>query len=183
MKKRLFALSLLVVLVGVGCLGRAIKEGVYGATGASGRARSIQSVKVNLANYDAVKVEKFSDDTQGLGNTAFLAAIPERVTEQIVTKTYMERQGGKVLRITGRLINYDTGTTTDKIAGPMEQAICRVQLIDAASGDVLGIASCDARAKSSVRKGPEELADGMGKGIADWIIENDSRGARPEEED
>jgi hypothetical protein len=34
-----------------------------------------------------------------------------------------------------------------------------------------------------VRKGPEELAEGMGKGIADWIIENDSRGARPEEKD
>ena len=182
MKKNLCLLSLLVVLSGAGCVGRVIREGVYGATGAGGRARPIQLVKVNLADYDAVVVEPFSDDTDGLGNTAFLAAIPEKVSEQIVSKTYMERQGSKVLRITGRLINYDTGTTTDKIAGPMEQAICRVKLIDASSGNVLGIASCDARAKSSIRKGPEELAEGMGKIIADWIIENDSRGGRPEKE-
>jgi hypothetical protein len=65
---------------------------------------------VNLADYDAVKVENFSDETQGLGNTAFLAALPDKVTEQIVTKTYLTHQGGKVLRISGRLINYDTGT-------------------------------------------------------------------------
>ena len=183
MKKRLFVLSLLSMMVGVGCVGRAIREGVYGSTGAVGRARSIESVKVNLADYDAVKVENFLDDTQGLGNAAFLAALPGKVTEQIVTKTYLERQGGKVLRVSGRLINYDTGTTTDKIASPMEQALCRVELIDAASGDVLGIASCDAKAKSSIRKGPEELAEGMGKIIADWIIENDARGPRPEEKD
>ena len=182
MKKKLCLLGLLVILSGTGCVGRAIREGVYGATGAGGQARPIQLVTVNLADYDAVTVEAFSDDTQGLGNTAFLAALPEKVTEQIVSKTYMERRGSKVLRVSGRLINYDTGTTTDKIASPMEQAICRVQLIDAASGNVLGVASCDARAKSSIRKGPEELAEGMGKIIADWIIENDSRGERPEEE-
>ncbi len=181
MKKNLYLLGLLIVACSAGCLGRAIREGYSGATGASGRPRSIQSVTVNLANYDAVVVEPFSDDSQGLGNEAFMAALPAKVTEQIIQKTYLRQRGSKVLRITGRLINYDPGTTTDKIVGPMEQAVCRVKLIDAASGDVLGIASCDSRAKSSFRKGPEELAEGMGKVIADWIIEHDSRGSRPKE--
>ena len=160
-----------------------ISEGYHGAKGASGQARQLQAVTVNLSDYNAVEVEPFSDDTGGLGNEAFLAVVREKVTEEITTKTYLRRQGSKVLRITGKLINYDPGTTTDKIASPMETALCHVKLIDGASGGVLGIASCDSRAKSSVRKGPEELASGMGKIIADWIIEHDSRGARPEEKD
>ena len=183
MKKKLCLLSLLIVACSAGCIGRAIREGYYGAKGASGRARPIQLVTANLADYDAVVVEPFSDDSQGLGNEAFMAVLPAKITEQIIQKTYLRYQGSKVLRITGKLILYDTGTTRDKITGPREQAVCRVKLIDAASGDVLGEASCDSQAKSSIRKGPEELAEGMGKVIAEWIIEHDSRGARPEEKD
>ena len=122
MKKNLYLLGLLIVACSAGCIGRAIREGYYGAKGASGRARPIQSVTVDLADYDAVVVEPFSDDTQGLGNEAFMAVLPAKITEQIIQKTYLRHQGSKVLRITGRLINYDTGTTTDKIASPMEQA-------------------------------------------------------------
>ena len=182
MKKSMYLLSLLVAMGSVGC-GRVISEGYHGATGAKGRAQSVQLVTANLSDYDAVKVDSFSDDTAGLSNSSFLAVLPAKVTDQIVEKTYLGRQGAKVLRVSGSLIVYDTGTTTDKWADPMEQAICQVKLIDAASGDVLGIARCDSRAKSSVRKGPEELAEGMGKAIAEWIIEHDSRGARPEEKD
>ena len=182
MKKNLYLLGLLIVLTGVGC-GRLISEGYHGAKGAGGQASQIQAVRVNLSNYDAVVVESFSDDTEGLGNEAFLAVVSTKVTEEIITKTYLKGQGSKVLRITGSLILYDAGTTTDKWADPMEEAVCRVQIIDMASGGVLGIAKCVSRAKSSVRKGPEELASGMGKVIADWIIEHDTRGARPEEKD
>ncbi len=183
MKKNLYLLGLLIVACSAGCLGRAIREGYSGATGATGRARPSQSVTANLADYDAVVVEPFSDDSQGLGNEAFMAVLPAKITEQIIQKTYLRGQGSKVLRISGKLILYDPGTTTDKIVGPMEQAVCQVKLIDAGSGDVLGIASCDSRAKSSFRKGPEELAEGMGRVIAEWIIEHDSRGARSEEKD
>ena len=178
----MYLLSLLVAMGSVGC-GRVISESYHGATGAKGRAQSIQLVTADLSSYDTVKVDSFSDETAGLGNSVFLAVLPTKVTEQVVEKTYLERQGSKVLRVSGSLIVYNTGTTTDKWADPMEEAICRVKLIDAASGEVLGEASCDSRAKSSVRKGPEELAEGMGKTIADWIIRHDSRGARPEKKD
>ena len=114
---------------------------------------------------------------------AFLSVVQHKVGEQIVKKTYLSAGGTRVLKISGKLIQYDTGSTTEKIAGPMEEAICAVKLIDRASGKVLGIANCTGRAKSSVRKGPEELGEGMGKAIASWIVENDTRGARPEDED
>ncbi|NIA07395.1 MAG: hypothetical protein GWP14_07150 [Actinobacteria bacterium] len=182
MKKKLCLLSLLGVLVSVGCLGRVIKESYYGATGATGRVNVLQNVKVDLSRYDSFSVEQFSDAMEGQGNMAFLAVVEKKVAEIVAKKTYLNATGTKSLKISGSLISYDTGTTTEKIAGPMEQAICRIKLIDADSGKVLGVADCLSRAKSSVRKGPEELGEGTGKGIAEWIIKNDSRGARPEEE-
>ncbi len=183
MKKNLRLLGLLIVACSVGCLGRMVREGYHGAKGASGRARPIQSVTVNLADYDGFVVEPFSDGMEGQGNMAFLSVVQHKVGEQITKKTYLSPGGTKTLQISGTLIQYDPGTTTEKIAGPMEEAICLVKLIDRASGKVLGTANCTGRAKSSVRKGPEELAEGMGKAIAGWIVENDSRGARPEEKD
>ena len=65
----------------------------------------------------------------------------------------------------------------------MEEAVCRIKLTDKSSGKVLGSGDCYGRAKSSLRKGPEELAEGTGIGIAEWIIKYDTRGERPEEED
>ena len=183
MKKRLFLVSLLVVLVGIGCVGRVIKESYYGATGASGRPNVLQSINVDLADYDSFRVEQFTDGMEGRGNMSFLAVVEEKVAQEIVKKTFLNSVGAKTVRISGSLISYDTGTTTEKIAGPMEEAICRIKLIDGSSGKVLGVADCLSRAKSSVRKGPEELGEGTGKGIVTWIIENDSRGGRPEEEE
>ena len=182
MKKNLFLLSLLAAVSVFGC-SRVIKESYYGATGATGRAKPLQTVSVDLAKYDSFKVEEFSDGMEGQGNTSFLGVVEDEVAQEIVKETYLERRGGKTLKITGELIAYDTGTLTDKVAGPMEEAVCRVKLIDADSGKVLGSSDCYSRAKSSVRKGPEELGEGTGKAIAKWIIEHDSRGARPEEED
>ena len=182
MKKKLCLLSLLVVMSVAGC-SRVIKESYYGATGATGRFQALQSVTVNLADYDGFLVESFSDGMEGQGNMAFLSVVQHKVGEQIAKKTYLSAGGTKILQISGKLIQYDTGSTTEKIAGPMEEAICSVKLIDRASGTVLGTANCTGRAKSSVRKGPEELGEGVGKAIASWIVENDSRGARPEEKD
>jgi hypothetical protein len=53
--------------------------------------------------------------------------------------------------------------------GPLDEAICRVQFIDAANGAVLGEANCTGRVKSSVRTGPQELAKGVGKAIKKLI--------------
>lgn len=183
MRDYIQALSLLVVVSCCGCIGRAFNEGYYGAKGATGRAEPLQSVYVDLAKYDAVAVQPFSDGMEGYGNKAFLYSVEEAVKYRIIAKTHLDSHGDKVLQVSGALIHYDTGTTADKIVSPMEQAICRVKLTDKSSGKVLGMADCISRAKSSFRKGPEELADGMGKAVAKWIIEHDTRGARPEEED
>ena len=176
---------LVMALIIVGCVGcsRIIKEAYYGATGATGRINELKEVKVDLAKYDGFEVQPFSDGMEGRGNTAFLAVVQAKVSEEIIKKTYLGTGGRNVLQISGELISYDTGSTTEKVAGPMEEAVCRIKLVDKSSGDVLGIGDCFGRAKSSARKGPEELAEGTGKGIAKWIVKYDSRGERPKEKD
>ena len=140
-------------------------------------------MKVVLAQYDGFEVKPFSDRMAGRGNRAFLATVQGKVSEEISKKTYLGTGGRNVLQIFGELTMYDPGTTTDKIVGPMEEAICQVKLVDKSSGKVLGLANCISRAKSSIVKGPEELAEGMGKAIAEWIVKNDTRGQRPKEKD
>jgi len=145
---------------------------------------AIQEVAVDLADYDSFIVEPFSDGMGGSGNRSFLAEVQQKVANRIIEKTYLTSEGKTVLRISGELIQYDEGSTTDKFVSPMQEAVCRVKLYDNSSGKVLGTANCTSRAKSSFRKGPEELAEGLGKAIADdWIVKHDSRGARPEEKD
>jgi len=172
-------------LIIVGCVGcsRIFKEAYYGATGATGRVSELQQVRVDLAKYNGFEVKPFSDRMEGRGNAEFLAEVEAKISEEIIKKTYLGTGGRNVLQISGELISYDTGSTTEKIAGPMEQAVCRITLVDKSSGEVLGTGDCYGRAKSSARKGPEELAEGTGKGIAKWIVEHDSRGERPKEQD
>jgi len=176
---------LVMALIIVGCVGcsRIFKEAYYGATGATGRVSELQQVRVDLAKYNGFEVKPFSDRMEGTGNTAFLAVVEAKVSEEIVKKTYLGTGGRNVLQISGELISYDTGSTTEKVTGPMEQAVCRIKLVDKSSGEVLGTGDCLSRAKSSARKGPEELGEGTGKGIAEWIVKYDTRGERPKEKD
>lgn len=176
---------LVMALIIVGCVGcsRIIKEAYYGATGATGRVSELQEVNVDLAKYDGFEVKPFSDGMEGRGNAAFLAVVEAKISEEIIKKTYLATGGTNVLQVFGELRTYDTGSTTEKVTGPMEQAVCRIKLVDKSSGEVLGTGDCLARAKSSARKGPEELAEGTGKGIAKWIVKYDTRGERPKEKD
>ena len=93
MKKKLCLLSLLIVVGGIGCVGRVIKESYYGATGATGRVSELELVNVDLAGYDGFVVEPFSDGMEGQGNKSFLAMVQQKVSEQIIKKTYLSSGG------------------------------------------------------------------------------------------
>ena len=182
MKRTLCLLGLLLGLTSVGC-SRIASESVHTTRGATASATALKAITIDLADYDSFVVKSFSDGMGGMGNASFLAAVPGKVSDRIIEKTFLTRGGARTLCISGELIQYDEGSTTDVIVDPMQQALCRVTLSDESSGAILGVANLDSRAKSSFRKGPEELADGLGKGIADWIIKNDTRGPRPQEKD
>jgi len=62
--------------------------------------------------------------------------------------------------------------------GPLEEAVCEVQLVDKASGEVIGNATCVGRSTATVNQGLDKKAQGLAKAIVDWIKSN-----RPEDDD
>jgi prophage DNA circulation protein len=57
----------------------------------------------------------------------------------------------------------------DQVFGPFEEVVARVELVDKASGTVLGVANCIGRSNTSVNKGVNKKAEGLSKAIAIWI--------------
>jgi len=187
---QLMACLLLTAMLG-GC-SRGIKESVYALTGSTGKAVVLQGRETagTLArSYGAVRVEPFASDVGDNCPPEFLARLPAAIQEQLryrdrsfgetVTVKASEELGpfftgpaDKVLVINGRVIQYDIGGTVDKVAGPLDEAICRVQVSDSVSGAVLLEGNCTGRVKSSIRTGPRELAEGVGKGIRDMLKPN-----------
>jgi hypothetical protein len=168
-----------------GC-SRGISEGVYAFTGSSGKSTLIQGDPAKVAlltqQYGTVKVEPFSNDVGNRCPDQFLNELPLAIQKELLYRdpSVKESLSGKkaeelgpfftgpaekVLVIKGKVIQYDIGGVVDKVSGPLDEAICRVQLVDEASGELLAEANLTGRVKSSVRTGPAELAKGVGKAI------------------
>lgn len=192
-KLMILVLALLVVACQSGC-SRGLKEAAYGITGSSGRPVYLSGNKSQVSGvthkYGGFEYEPFTNDIGALCPPAFLAALPGALDEELryrdrslsETLTFKEKEElgyflvgpiDKKLRISGRVIQYDTGTNIDKILGPMQEAVCRVQIYDAQSGNLLVEANCVARAKSSVRNGPQELAEGIAKAVKKMLEPDD----------
>lgn len=184
----MIAVSLLILSVWSGITGctRSISEGVHALTGSSGKFVFIQGNK-ELASqlagqYGAVQVEPFQNDVGEVCSQEFLDRLPETITEdlQYASRSITDKVKGvskeeigpfftgpadKTLVIKGRVIQYDIGGVVDKAAGPLDEAICRVQFVDGRTGTLLAEGNCTGRVKSSVRTGPQELAKGVAKAI------------------
>jgi len=168
-----------------GCT-RAVSEGYYGLTGASGKATLLTGDPDRLGRvtreYGAVRVEPFANEVGDICPPTFLEALPGAIENELryrdrsLTDRVKGRQKeelgpfltgptDRVLLIKGRIIQYDVGSTVDKVAGPMDEAICRVQFLDAASGTLIADANLTGRVKSALRTGPQELAAGVAKSV------------------
>lgn len=172
-----------------GC-SRGIKEGLYAVTGASGKATLIMGRQDDLgafaSRFGSVSVEPISNDVGDACPSEFLVALPPAIEKELQyrprsltekIKGVDEAEAGpfftgpadQTLILRGRVIQYDTGSIEDKALSPLDEAICRVQFIDAASGTTLAEANLTGRVKSSVRTGPQELASGVAKALADLL--------------
>ena len=180
-----FCLLMILGLLGPGC-SRGIKEGLYAFTGSSGKAALISGSPDQLAllttQYGSCQVKPFSNDVGQICPPEFLDQLPPNIEKelQFQSRSFTETIEGKdeeevgpfftgpnekYLLITGRVIHYDIGDLADKVISPLDEAICRIQLVDPTSGDTLTEANITSRAKSSIRTGSQELAHGIAKGI------------------
>ncbi len=173
-------LALILVTCGMisgGCYSRIIKEGYYGATGSSGHyillAGDEQQFRELSFTYGAVQMGSIENTIDGACPLEFIQYLPEEVPKELLKeegsgdekKPFLHGPTDKKLLITGTIIHYDEGKLLDKVVGPLEEAVCRLQIRDAQSNTLYAEANFVSRAKSSVRKGPKELAAGIGKAI------------------
>jgi hypothetical protein len=184
------------VAVGSGCLGTAASQAYYGATGASARYFEIRSLggSTSLDRFEMVTVEPF-DAAPMLGiippefPPEVRAAIIRRLTEMRVFKRVGTGPAGAAgLLIRGKFVDFDTGGSALRAVGfgvnPFLTA--QIEIVEASTGRVLGIAMVTGTVKSAVRTGPQEVSDGVGKAVKGLFerhhtkIEEDHGGPRPE---
>jgi len=184
-KFRLTVILMTCAFISGGCTSRIIKEGFYGATGSSGHyillAGDEEQCRALPSSHGAVQMGSIQNMIGDACPTRFTQYLLERIPEELQKedkdegkkkeesgeekKSFLRGSANKKLLITGTIIHYDEGKLLDKIVGPMEEAICRLQIRDAQTNTLYAEANFVSRAKSSVRKGPKELAEGIGKAI------------------
>lgn len=174
------AFSMLLVPLS-GCYGTAAKQVVYAVMGAEGKFYELKTVDPHrLATYRSIRVEPFTNELGARVPAGVLAEVNDRTPEAIAESTLFYPDGNP-LRVRGTIIHYTGRSGLEgsvmSIVGSSEECVCRVQLLDGESGDLVGEAVCWGAVKSAIRRGSGELGTGVGKGVAKWI-----RKRLPEEE-
>jgi len=169
------AMAMMAALVAPGCVSTAAKQALYGVTGASPRYYEVKSLggPTSLDRFKAAGVEAF--DTSPM-----LGAVPGSFVTQVqaavvgkLAETRMFSSVGKAapgadgLLIRGKFVDYDPGGSALRAVGfgvdPFLTA--QIEVVDAASNQVIGVAMVTGTVKSAVRTGPQELADGVAKAV------------------
>ncbi len=186
--KAFLVISILTLaLSSIGC-GRGIKEGLYAVTGASGKTTLIKGDPSGIAaQYGSCTVETFQNDIGDVCPQSFLDKLSGVIQEQLRHKPrslgdklkgkekgelgpFFTGPANKSILITGRVIQYDIGDIADKALSPLDEAICRVQILDANTNTLLVEANLTSRVKSSVRTGSSEMAEGIAKAIGKLFL-------------
>jgi len=171
---KLLALALPACLAASGCTGTILREGAGVALGAKGIVAPIQPLAASksdrpLGDYTRFELGAMEDDTGGKVPADFYAALPREFQEELARKKLPDEAGGKTAVLRGRIIHYEDASTLLSVLGPMEEVICRTELVDKDSGKVLGVANCVGRTTENVNRGARKKADGLAKAFAAWI--------------
>lgn len=169
-----------------GCI-TAAKQAYYGVTGSKGSFYETRVVDPQtLARFDSVRVEPF-------GNTLG-PHVPSSVVSQIEPETARELekeelfQGqGRELVVRGSVIHFTgqsgLGGSVGSVIGGGDACVCRIQLVDGSTGEMVGEGVCWGEVKSAVRRGSSEYGEGVGKGLTRWLEERLSESGRRNSDD
>jgi hypothetical protein len=169
------ALALGMLLAPLSGCSVAAKQAFYTVVGAGGKFYETSVVNPRLlATYRSIRVDPFTNELGQRVPPEVIAEVNER-TPEVIAESALFYPEGKLLRVTGRIIHY-TGRSglqgsVMSVVGSAEECVCRVQLLDGDSGDLVGEAVCWGTVKSALRRGSEELGTGVGKGVCKWIRE------------
>ncbi len=163
---------LLSLLAATGCTSRVIKEGFGAVRGAKGVHVALQPLPGSLAEYGSFELGEFRDDFGGKMPPQLLAMLPVKFNEQLQKADLPLRAGGPTAIVRGTILHYEAAGLVGNVFGPLEEVVARVELVDAASGRVLGTANAIGRSTESINLGVDAKATGLAKAIVEWIAEN-----------
>ena len=174
-RKSLLILTLvLVAAVSPGCISRAIKESASVAIGAKGVLAEVQPPPT-LVGYSGFELGEFTDGMGGQVPKDLWTYLPDKFAAHLADKNLAGRSGGKTLQLRGTILHYEGEGISGLIFGDFEEVIARVEMVDKASGAVIGTANCIGRTTTTARKGVANKADGLAKALVSWI---DKRAAK-----
>ncbi|MBE3097073.1 MAG: DUF4410 domain-containing protein [Planctomycetes bacterium] len=173
--KRVMLVGLLATLaVSAGCLGTIAKQAYYGATGASGRYFEIRDLGSpgSLDRYQGIQVEPFDPSLMlGAIPSDVVGAVQPDIIDRLTETGGFAEVGARVsarpaLIIRGRFMDYDPGSSAARaVYGTDPTLTAQIQLIDAETNQVIGVAMVTGTVKSVVRANPRELASGVSKAV------------------
>jgi len=173
--KRGLVIGLVAAVLIAGCMGTAVKQAYYGVTGASGRYFEIKNLggPTSLLAYRSAQVESF-DPSPMLGAIPpnVVAAVRPAVAAKLAQLDAFRAGGGKpTLLIRGKFMDYEPGGSALRAAGISENPFltAQVEILNADTKQVLGIAMVTGTVKSAVRVGPDELAEGLAKAVKNLL--------------
>ena len=140
------SLTMLLVFAGLtltsGCVGRLIDEGIEKGLGPTAKVCSLEPrLPEKASNYLAAyksfelvqPVRSEFPDTPG----EFMSYFPARLQEQLASKGLPVGRGGKTLLIGVTILGYQPVSSYNKVLGPTEEVIARVELTDKDTGKVV----------------------------------------------
>ena len=164
---------LIVSLVGltalIGGCGTAATEAVSSIKGAKGEPTSIKVVSTNLGAYRRFELGRITDDMAGKVPRQLFTLLPGAFAEALKEEKIPNARSGKTLLIQGKVLHYQSASSSAALTGGAEFVVARIELVDKDSGQVLGTANCAGWTSKRLTLGVPEKAQGLARAIAKWI--------------
>lgn len=165
-------LALVLLLAGLaagqlGCIGRAINEGYGAVAGAKANFVPIQALPV-AEGLGPVTIEPITSEMGVAMSPDWLSALAQQARLATSAKPVFVN-GKRPIKITGRVVHYETPEVLDELLGPAPEVVVRLTAHDAGTGQVIGVGNVLGRARSSTSSSQEDLTEAFGKGVVKWL--------------
>ena len=164
----LMALALLIPAGG--CASRAFKE--VTESGGQGSYLEVSSLasrsSTPFADYTRFQLEPLTDESGGNTPPEVFSLVSSYFREELLERRLPDVEG-KTLIIRGAIWHYEKEGLFGQLFGPQEEAIARVQFVDAESRRVLVTANIVGRTKTTRNQGPGGKARGIARGMVKVI--------------
>lgn len=150
------------------------EEAYYKVKGAVGLFVEIKPVAsfqdhLSLSQYTRFELGEMRDEFAGKVPFLFIPDLQAEFPRALADSRIYQYARGRTLLIRGSIIYYEHAGTLGVVLGDIEEVLARVELVDKATGKVVGTAMCVGRSVSRSTMGVNYKAEGLARAIVLWI--------------